>query len=40
MSLYDGGDLTNMDLDRYPELVHGIKVLSEETTKGVHRLYE
>ena len=40
MILDDGGDLTNMVLDRYPELVHGIKGLSEETTTGVHRLYE
>ncbi|MBK7523500.1 MAG: adenosylhomocysteinase [Saprospiraceae bacterium] len=40
MILDDGGDLTNMVFDRYPELVHGIKGLSEETTTGVHRLYE
>lgn len=40
MILDDGGDLTNMVLDRYPELVDGIKGLSEETTTGVHRLYE
>ena len=40
MILDDGGDLTNMVLDRYPELVSGIKGLSEETTTGVHRLYE
>ncbi len=40
MILDDGGDLTNMVLDRYPELVPGIKGLSEETTTGVHRLYE
>ncbi len=40
MILDDGGDLTNMVLDRYPELVEGIKGLSEETTTGVHRLYE
>jgi len=40
MILDDGGDLTNMVLDRYPELVAGIKGLSEETTTGVHRLYE
>jgi adenosylhomocysteinase len=40
MILDDGGDLTNMVLDRYPELVGGIKGLSEETTTGVHRLYE
>ena len=38
--LDDGGDLTNMVIDRYPELVAGIKGLSEETTTGVHRLYE
>ncbi|MEN8138720.1 MAG: adenosylhomocysteinase [Bacteroidota bacterium] len=38
--LDDGGDLTNMVLDRYPELVPGVKGLSEETTTGVHRLYE
>lgn len=40
MILDDGGDLTNMVLDRYPELAEGIKGLSEETTTGVHRLYE
>jgi adenosylhomocysteinase len=40
MILDDGGDLTNMVLDRYPELISGIKGLSEETTTGVHRLYE
>ena len=40
MILDDGGDLTNMILDRYPELAIGIKGLSEETTTGVHRLYE
>ena len=38
--LDDGGDLTNMVLDQYPHLVSGIKGLSEETTTGVHRLYE
>jgi len=38
--LDDGGDLTNMVLDKFPELVSGIKGLSEETTTGVHRLYE
>jgi len=38
--LDDGGDLTNMVLDRYPELVDDIRGLSEETTTGVHRLYE
>jgi adenosylhomocysteinase len=40
MILDDGGDLTNMVLDRYPNLVANIKGLSEETTTGVHRLYE
>src|SRR5882762_7495687 len=40
MILDDGGDLTNMVLDRYPELVSGIKGISEETTTGVHRLIE
>ncbi|MEM9719503.1 MAG: adenosylhomocysteinase [Bacteroidota bacterium] len=40
MILDDGGDLTNMVLDNYPELVEGIRGLSEETTTGVHRLYE
>ncbi len=40
MILDDGGDLTNIVLDKYPELVHHIKGLSEETTTGVHRLYE
>ena len=40
MILDDGGDLTNMVFDRYPELVAGIRGLSEETTTGVHRLYE
>ncbi len=38
--LDDGGDLTNMVLDRYPELTKNINGLSEETTTGVHRLYE
>jgi adenosylhomocysteinase len=38
--LDDGGDLTNMVFDRYPELCDGIKGLSEETTTGVHRLYD
>jgi adenosylhomocysteinase len=38
--LDDGGDLTNMVLDQYPELAGGVKGLSEETTTGVHRLYE
>lgn len=40
MILDDGGDLTNMVFDKYPELVKGIRGLSEETTTGVHRLYE
>jgi adenosylhomocysteinase len=40
MILDDGGDLTNMVLDRFPELAEGINGLSEETTTGVHRLYE
>ena len=40
MILDDGGDLTNLVLDNYPELVKEIRGLSEETTTGVHRLYE
>ncbi len=40
MILDDGGDLTNMVFDKYPEFVKGIRGLSEETTTGVHRLYE
>src|SRR6185369_616466 len=40
MILDDGGDLTNMVLDRYPELVKNIRGISEETTTGVHRLNE
>jgi adenosylhomocysteinase len=40
MILDDGGDLTNMVFDHYPELIEGIRGLSEETTTGVHRLYE
>src|SRR5689334_17743389 len=40
MILDDGGDLTNMVLDKYPELVQHIHGISEETTTGVHRLYE
>ncbi len=40
MILDDGGDLTNMVLDRFPKLVKDIKGLSEETTTGVHRLYD
>ena len=40
MILDDGGDLTNIVFDKYPELITNIKGLSEETTTGVHRLYE
>lgn len=40
MILDDGGDLTNMVFDKYPELIAEIRGLSEETTTGVHRLYE
>jgi adenosylhomocysteinase len=40
MILDDGGDLTNMVFDKYPEFVQHIRGLSEETTTGVHRLYE
>jgi len=40
MILDDGGDLTNLVFDQYPELMSGINGLSEETTTGVHRLYE
>jgi len=40
MILDDGGDLTNIVFDKYPELIKHIKGLSEETTTGVHRLYE
>jgi adenosylhomocysteinase len=40
MILDDGGDLTNMVFDTYPELIQHLKGLSEETTTGVHRLYE
>lgn len=40
MILDDGGDLTNMVLDRFPELVQGIRGISEETTTGVLRLYD
>ena len=40
MILDDGGDLTNMVFDRFPELIKEIRGLSEETTTGVHRLYE
>lgn len=40
MILDDGGDLTNMVLDKYTELIPGVRGISEETTTGVHRLYE
>jgi adenosylhomocysteinase len=40
MILDDGGDLTNMVFDKYPEFIQHVKGLSEETTTGVHRLYE
>ncbi|MBS1657265.1 MAG: adenosylhomocysteinase [Chitinophagales bacterium] len=40
MILDDGGDLTNIILDSYPELIAGIRGITEETTTGVHRLYE
>ncbi|MBK8473985.1 MAG: adenosylhomocysteinase [Sphingobacteriales bacterium] len=40
MILDDGGDLTNMVLDQYPELIQYVRGISEETTTGVHRLYE
>ena len=40
MILDDGGDLTNMVLDKYPELIQNLVGISEETTTGVHRLYE
>src|SRR3954469_7415435 len=40
MILDDGGDLTNMVFDKYPELIANVKGLSEETTTGVHRLYD
>jgi len=40
MILDDGGDLTNMVLDVYPELIQHVQGISEETTTGVHRLYE
>ena len=40
MILDDGGDLTNIVFDKYPELIKNLKGLSEETTTGVHRLYE
>ena len=40
MILDDGGDLTNMVFDQFPELTKEIRGLSEETTTGVHRLYE
>jgi adenosylhomocysteinase len=40
MILDDGGDLTNIVFDKYPELIQHLRGLSEETTTGVHRLYE
>ena len=40
MILDDGGDLTNMVLDQFPDLIPHVKGISEETTTGVHRLYE
>ncbi|MBT3886826.1 MAG: adenosylhomocysteinase, partial [Rhodospirillaceae bacterium] len=40
MILDDGGDLTGLMHEKFPELLEGIKGLSEETTTGVHRLYE
>lgn len=40
MILDDGGDLTNIVLDKYPEMIAGVRGISEETTTGVHRLYE
>ncbi|MCE3006811.1 MAG: adenosylhomocysteinase [Bacteroidetes bacterium] len=40
MILDDGGDLTNIVLDKYPELAKGVKGISEETTTGVLRLYD
>lgn len=40
MILDDGGDLTNIVLDKYPEMIPHVKGISEETTTGVHRLYE
>lgn len=40
MILDDGGDLTNIVLDKYPELAAGVRGITEETTTGVHRLYE
>ena len=40
MILDDGGDLTNIVLDKYPELVDNVRGITEETTTGVHRLYE
>ena len=40
MILDDGGDLTNLVLDKYPKLVNELRGISEETTTGVHRLYE
>jgi adenosylhomocysteinase len=40
MILDDGGDLTNLVHDKYPELMDGIRGVSEETTTGVHNLYK
>lgn len=40
MILDDGGDLTNMVLDKYPELIKELRGITEETTTGVHRLYD
>ena len=40
MILDDGGDLTNLVHEKYPQLLEGIKGLSEETTTGVHNLYK
>ena len=40
MILDDGGDLTAMCYNKYPELLKGIRGISEETTTGVHRLYQ
>ena len=40
MILDDGGDLTQLMHDKYPELMKDVRGLSEETTTGVHRLYE
>ena len=40
MILDDGGDLTNLVHDKYPQLLEGIKGISEETTTGVLNLYK